>query len=67
MLPRPSNLRASLLLTRQSPGLLLRNGLQRRFASSGPPKLEGPMDNAFNRERLAVKAHAAESAGIYSK
>ena len=26
-------------------------------------KLEGVYDNAFNRERLAVKKHAAETAG----
>ena len=40
----------------------LRTLIQQRFASN-IPKLEGPLDNAFNRERLAVKAHAAESAG----
>lgn len=27
-------------------------------------KLEGVYDNAFNRERLAVKKHAAASAGM---
>ena len=42
----------------------LRNTVQRRFASTeGLPKLEGAMNNAFNRERQAVKAHAAKSAG----
>lgn len=65
MLPRPSMLRALRLSTgnRQSP--VLRNALQCRFASTEPPKLVGPMDNAFNRERLAVKHHAAQSAGEY--
>lgn len=44
----------------------LRNAVQRRFASTdGLPKLEGAMDNAFNRERQAVKAHAAKSAGEF--
>ncbi|GAM87149.1 hypothetical protein ANO11243_051700 [Dothideomycetidae sp. 11243] len=32
---------------------------QRRFASSGGARLEGSADNAFNRERNAVKDHAA--------
>ena len=44
--------------------LPLRNTLQRRLASSGgQPQLTGAADNAFNRERLAVKHHAAESSG----
>ena len=44
--------------------LTLRNTLQRRLASSGAqPPLTGAADNAFNRERLAVKQHAAESSG----
>lgn len=29
-------------------------------------KLEGPADNAFNRERAAVKAHAAATSGEYT-
>jgi cytochrome c oxidase subunit 6a len=47
----------------------LRTTLQRRFASTTeklPPtgaKLVGPADNAFNRERAAVKAHAAATSG----
>lgn len=50
------------LLRARTPAL--RNAVQRRFASTdGLPKLEGAMDNAFNRERQAVKAHAAKSAG----
>ncbi|CAD6590005.1 MAG: Cytochrome c oxidase subunit 6A, mitochondrial [Alectoria sarmentosa] len=67
MLPRPSKLRALRLSTgyRQSP--VLRNTLQCRFASTEPPKLVGPMDNAFNRERLAVKHHAAQSADLWRK
>ena len=43
---------------------IIRNTLQRRLASSqGQPPLTGAADNAFNRERLAVKQHAAESSG----
>ena len=53
------------LLRARTPAL--RNAVQRRFASTdGLPKLEGTMDNAFNRERQAVKAHAAKSAGEFS-
>lgn len=52
------------LLRARTPAL--RNAVQRRFASTdGLPKLEGAMDNAFNRERQAVKAHAAKSAGEF--
>lgn len=49
----------------------LRTAIQRRFASTAeklPPtgsKLVGPADNAFNRERAAVKAHAAATSGQY--
>ena len=54
----------------------LRNTIQRRFesqavqtnASSKLPmpgqKLTGAADNAFNRERAAVKAHAAATSGV---
>ncbi|KAL9132295.1 MAG: hypothetical protein Q9175_006535 [Cornicularia normoerica] len=63
MLPRPSVLHAVKLAGRQGQPPILRSILQRRFASTEPPKLVGPMDNAFNRERLAVKHHAAQSAG----
>ena len=63
MLPRPSMLRALQLTGRQGKSPTLRSTLQRRFTSTEPQKLVGPMDNAFNRERMAVKHHAAESAG----
>lgn len=48
---------------RQLRSTLIRSSIQSRFASTEPSKLVGPMDNAFNRERLAVKQHAAQSAG----
>jgi hypothetical protein len=45
----------------------------RRFESSGDKlpkpgqKLVGPQDNAFNRERAAVKAHAAATSGTSTR
>ncbi|KAK4693974.1 cytochrome c oxidase subunit 6a, partial [Lecanoromycetidae sp. Uapishka_2] len=63
MLQRISTLRTSQIASRQLQSPVLRHTFQRRFASNEPTKLVGPMDNAFNRERLAVKQHAAASAG----
>ena len=67
MLSRTSKL-ARNALTQPHPRLLPR--LSQRCASDVPKntghtvdKLEGVYDNAFNRERLAVKKHAAETAG----
>ncbi|GAB7324616.1 hypothetical protein MBLNU13_g08503t2 [Cladosporium sp. NU13] len=40
---------------------VFRNAAARRFNSSVGAKLEGPADNAFNRERAAVKQHAADT------
>ena len=48
----------------RTPGQSLRNGVQRRWASQGQPEFEGAADNAFNRERAAVKAHAAATSGM---
>ncbi len=42
---------------------ILRQTLQRRFAHAEGPPLTGAADNAFNRERAAVKAHAAATSG----
>ena len=36
---------------------------QRRLAHVEGPPLTGAADNAFNRERQAVKAHAAATSG----
>ena len=47
-----------------------RSTLQRRFESTAEKlpkpgdKLVGSQDNAFNRERAAVKAHAAATSGM---
>lgn len=57
--------RASALTTRNALQPSLRNTAPRRFASGEMPKLTGAADNAFNRERMAVKQHAAGSSGTY--
>ncbi|KAF1819099.1 cytochrome c oxidase subunit VIa [Dissoconium aciculare CBS 342.82] len=44
----------------------MRQVAQRRFASGGS-NFQGAADNAFNRERAAVKAHAAESSDTWRK
>ena len=65
MAPRSLWLRALNPAVRQRQYPILRSIILQRTASTEPPKLVGPMDNAFNRERLAVKHHAAQSAGGY--
>lgn len=64
MLSRQALLRAKQCTSQRAPTILLRHTLQRRSASGGGPPLTGAADNAFNRERAAVKAHAAKSAGM---
>lgn len=63
---RQTLIRTAQRLGQTSQSSLLRQTMQRRFAHEEIklPKLEGPMDNAFNRERQAVKAHAAASTGM---
>jgi hypothetical protein len=41
--------------------------VQRRLAHSTEPPLEGAADNAFNRERRAIKAHAAATSGEWRR
>ena len=66
MHPRPSLLRAGQLASRQIRTSPFRSTIQRRFDSHHPPaKLEGTMDNAFNRNRAAGKEHAKGSTGKY--
>lgn len=63
--------RAGLRLSQQFRAPVFRQTVQRRFESSAHSlpstkpgaKLVGPQDNAFNRERAAVKAHAAATSG----
>merc|ERR1711939_1121321 len=52
----------------------LRSSIQRRFASAHPAppgqagtKMVGTQDNAFNRERAAVKAHAAATSDLWRR
>ncbi|KAI9674951.1 MAG: Cytochrome c oxidase subunit 6A, mitochondrial [Caeruleum heppii] len=53
---------------RQLRSPVMRSSLQRRLASShNLPKLEGAEDNAFNRERQAIKAHAAATSDLWRK
>jgi cytochrome c oxidase subunit 6a len=62
--------RLGLRLAQQMRAPIFRSNAQRRFASDVAKapgqtgsKLVGPQDNAFNRERAAVKAHAAATSG----
>ncbi|KAH0565517.1 hypothetical protein GP486_001091 [Trichoglossum hirsutum] len=61
MFPQRAFLRVSQRYTGQ-----LRSPLQRRFASH-EPDLHGLQDNAFNRERAAVKAHATATSDLWRK
>ena len=61
MFPQRSMFRAAAQL--RSPAV--RSVFQRRSASTGSTGLHGAEDNAFNRERLAVKEHAAATSGEY--
>lgn len=63
MLSRQIFVRTFPRVSQQCRSTALRQTLQRRFASSNEPPLTGAADNAFNRERRAVKAHAAASSG----
>ncbi|KAF2453030.1 cytochrome c oxidase subunit VIa-domain-containing protein [Lineolata rhizophorae] len=42
-------------------------GLRTYSAEVGGQPLKGPADNAFNRERAAVKAHAAATSDLWRK
>lgn len=66
MLAQRSLLRASQRVGQQIHSPVIRSSFQRRLASSSGPKLSGPADNAFNRERQAVKEHAAATSGTVS-
>ncbi|KAL8772024.1 MAG: hypothetical protein Q9209_002689 [Squamulea sp. 1 TL-2023] len=59
--------RASALTARHTLQTPLHNTVQRRLASGEMPKLTGAADNAFNRERMAVKQHAAASSDLWRK
>ena len=63
MLPQRSILGASQPFALRTRTPAFRSGLQQRFATTEAPPLTGAADNAFNRERRAVKAHAAATSG----
>lgn len=58
-------LRTSQRLASQLRSLAVRQPFQRRFASTENTAFHGAEDNAFNRERKAVKDHAAATSGSY--
>ncbi|KAL9123257.1 MAG: hypothetical protein Q9187_000202 [Circinaria calcarea] len=67
MLPQPSLIRASQRIVIPARNPAVKTNLQRRFATTQEPALTGPADNAFNRERRAVKAHAAATSDTWRK
>jgi cytochrome c oxidase subunit 6a len=56
-------MRVSQRLASQIRSPAVRTPFQRRFASSESTVLKGAEDNAFNRERQAVKDHAVATTG----
>lgn len=72
MYPQRAMFRLGLRASRQARSQTSRSGLQRRLASDHATpaeggKLTGNADNAFNRERAAVKAHAAATSGEFTR
>jgi len=65
MFPQRAMLRTSQRFAAQLRSPTLRSSFQRRFASSESSGFHGAEDNAFNRERQAVKDHAAATSGPY--
>jgi len=64
MLPQRS-LFASQRFATQLRSPAVRQTIQRRLASTENSGLHGVEDNAFNRERQAIKDHAAATSGEY--
>ena len=64
MLPQRSLL-ASQRFASQLRSPVVRQTIQRRLASTENSALNGAQDNAFNRERQAIKDHAAATSGEY--
>ena len=63
MFPQRSMMRASQRFASQARLPAMRTPFQRRFASSESSIFKGAEDNAFNRERQAVKEHAVGTTG----
>jgi hypothetical protein len=65
MFPQRTMLRTSQRFASQLRSPAIRTPFQRRLASTESSGLHGAEDNAFNRERKAVKDHAAATSGAY--
>jgi len=67
MFPQRTALRASQRFAAQLRSPAIRTPFQRRFASTESSAFHGAEDNAFNRERQAVKDHAAATSDLWRK
>lgn len=63
MLSCDALIRSSRFLKQRATRPILRSAFGRRYAQTRESGLSGPADNAFNRERAAVKQHAAATSG----
>lgn len=70
MFPQRSMLRFSQRAAQQLRGTPVRSTVQRRFNSGGGSSsgqnFPWAVDNEFNRERAAVRHHAADTSGMYN-
>ena len=69
MFPQRNALRFFQRAAQQLRGSPVRSAIQRRANSSGSSSGQSfpwAVDNEFNRERAAVRHHAAETSGAYS-
>ncbi|KAG4426879.1 hypothetical protein IFR05_017638 [Cadophora sp. M221] len=67
MFPQRTALQASQRFAAQLRSPAIRTPFQRRFASTESSAFHGAEDNAFNRERQAVKDHAAATSDLWRK
>ncbi|KAK0112210.1 Cytochrome c oxidase subunit 6A, mitochondrial [Cadophora gregata f. sp. sojae] len=67
MFPQRAMLRTSQRFAAQLRAPAIRTPFQRRFASTESSAFHGAEDNAFNRERKAVKDHAAATSDLWRK
>jgi cytochrome c oxidase subunit 6a len=65
MFPQRAMIRTSQRFASQVRSPAIRTPFQRRFASTEGSAFTGAEDNAFNRERKAVKDHAVATSGSY--
>ncbi|CAG8958855.1 hypothetical protein HYFRA_00011808 [Hymenoscyphus fraxineus] len=67
MFPQRTMLRSTQRFAANLRSPAVRKPFQRRFASAENSGLHGAEDNAFNRERKAVKDHAAATSDLWRK